>query len=128
MAEQPTENTPPQADPTENDTQPEQLDQGGGIAETLFSDQSGESSDHTIDAVYDVHLDVQIVLGRSRMPIAQLLNLSQGSVIEFDKRIGEAVDVMINNEVVARGDMVKVGDNRIGVTLTKIVRKVGRGT
>lgn len=127
MADQDIENSMSEADVKESEAQDEKPRQGQGIADTLFSDQSHDSSDHNIDAVYDVHLDVQIVLGRSRMPIAQLLKLSQGSVIEFDKRIGEAVDVMINNEVVAHGDMVKVGDNRIGVTLTKIVRKVGRG-
>ncbi|MEI4485514.1 flagellar motor switch protein FliN [Frigidibacter sp. MR17.14] len=77
---------------------------------------------HNINAMLNVSLNVQIVLGQSRMPIAQLLTLSRGSVIELDKRIGEPVDVMINDRLVARGDLVKVGENRIGVTLTEIVK------
>ncbi|MEI4472011.1 flagellar motor switch protein FliN [Frigidibacter sp. MR17.24] len=77
---------------------------------------------HNINAMLNVSLNVQIVLGQARMPIAQLLTLSRGSVIELDKRIGEPVDVMINDRLVARGDLVKVGENRIGVTLTEIVK------
>nr|WP_110814161.1 flagellar motor switch protein FliN [Pseudoroseicyclus aestuarii] len=75
-----------------------------------------------IDAMLNVALDVQIVLGRARMPIAQLLKLSRGKVVELDKKIGEPVDVIINDRLVARGDLVKVGEGRLGVTLTEIVK------
>nr|WP_242652342.1 FliM/FliN family flagellar motor switch protein [Limimaricola pyoseonensis] len=75
-----------------------------------------------IEAMLNVGLDVQIVLGHAKMPIAQLLKLGRGSVIELDKRIGEPVDVMINDRLVARGDLVKLGENRIGVSLTDIVK------
>jgi flagellar motor switch protein FliN/FliY len=75
-----------------------------------------------IDAMLNVGLNVQIVLGHSRMPIANLLKLSRGSVIELDKRIGEPVDVVINDRLVARGDLVKLDGERIGVSLTEIVK------
>ncbi len=86
-------------------------------AETAEVDQG-----HNINAMLNVGLNVQIVLGHSRMPIQQLLGLSRGSVIELDKKIGEPVDVMINDRLVARGDLVKVGENRVGVTLSEIVK------
>ncbi|WP_102223794.1 flagellar motor switch protein FliN [Acidimangrovimonas sediminis] len=84
--------------------------------------QAAEDGGHNINAMLNVGLNVQIVLGHARMPISQLLSLSRGSVIELDKKIGQPVDVMINDRLVARGDLVKVGENRIGVTLTEIVK------
>ena len=75
-----------------------------------------------IEAMLNVGLDVQIVLGHARLPISQLLKFGKGSVIELDKRIGEPVEVMINDRLVARGDLVKLGDARIGVSLTEIVK------
>ncbi|WP_249138844.1 flagellar motor switch protein FliN [Actibacterium sp. MT2.3-13A] len=81
-----------------------------------------------IDAMLNVGLNVQIVLGHSRMPIANLLKLSRGSVIELDKKIGEPVDVVINDRLVARGDLVKLEGERIGVSLTEIVKDYISGT
>ena len=75
-----------------------------------------------IDAMLNVNMNIQIVLGYSRMPIADLLKLSRGSVIELDKKIGEPVDIVINQSLVARGDLIKVGDTRIGISLTEIVK------
>ena len=75
-----------------------------------------------IDAMLNVGLDVQIVLGRAKMPIAQLLKLSRGSIIELDKAIGQPVEVVISDRLVARGDLVKLSDDRLGVSLTEIVK------
>ncbi|WP_323765184.1 FliM/FliN family flagellar motor switch protein [Marinovum sp.] len=75
-----------------------------------------------IDAMLNVGLDVQIVLGRAKMPIAQLLKLSRGSIIELDKAIGQPVEVVISDRLVARGDLVKLADDRLGVSLTEIVK------
>lgn len=85
--------------------------------------QPAADEGRNISAMMNVGLNVQVVLGRTRMPIAQVLNLARGSVIELDKRIGEPVDVMINDRLVARGNLVKVGDHGIGVTLTDIVKE-----
>lgn len=79
-------------------------------------------SGRNIDAMFNVGLQVQVILGRSRMPIAQLLKLTRGSVIELDKKIGEPVEVMINDRLVARGDLVKLAEDRLGVSLTEIVK------
>ncbi|OOY04549.1 flagellar motor switch protein FliN [Thioclava sp. F36-6] len=90
---------------------------------SLASKQAANDGDgQNVNAMLNVGLSVQIVLGQSRIPISQLLNLSRGSVIELEKKIGEPVDVVINDRLVARGDLVKVGENRLGVTLTEIVK------
>lgn len=73
-------------------------------------------------AIHRVPVNVQIVLGATKMPVAQVLRLSRGAVVEVDKRVGEPVDIMVNDRIVARGDLVVVEDNRIGVTLTEIVK------
>lgn len=75
-----------------------------------------------IDALLNVRLDVRVVLGRSRMPISELLALSKGSVIELDRKVGDPVDIMINDRMVARGDLVKVNGDFIGVALREIVK------
>ena len=75
-----------------------------------------------VNAMMTLTLPVQVVLGQTRMPVSQLLSLSRGSVIELDKRIGEPVDLVINDRLVARGELVKVAGNRVGVTLTEIVK------
>jgi flagellar motor switch protein FliN/FliY len=77
---------------------------------------------HNVDALQNVGLSVRIVLGQTRMAISQLLKLSRGSVIELDKKIGQPVDVVINDRLVARGDLIKLKGERIGVSLTEIVK------
>ena len=89
-----------------------------GAAAAAPPPQPGRS----IEAMLNVDLRVQVILGHARMPIAQLLKLSRGSVIELDRRIGEPVDVVINDRLVARGDLIKLEGDRIGVSLTEIVK------
>ena len=72
-------------------------------------------------AVSDVPVRVQAVLGRARMPVGDLLKLNAGCVIELDRRVGEPVDVFVNDRLVARGEVVMI-DRSLGVTLTEIVR------
>ena len=76
----------------------------------------------SLDAIFGVKLDVRVVLGRSRMPISELLNLTKASVIELDRRVGEPVDIMINDRMVARGDLVRVQGDSLGVALREIVK------
>ncbi len=65
---------------------------------------------------------VQAVLGRSRMDIGQLMRLKSGDVVELDRRVGEPVDIFVNNRLIARGEVVLV-DSALGVTLTEIIRQ-----
>jgi len=79
-----------------------------------------------LDAVYDIPVQVSAVLGRATMQVSQLLKLGRGAVVELDRKLGEAVDIYVNNRLVARGEVVMVDDNRLGVTMTEIV-KADRG-
>jgi flagellar motor switch protein FliN/FliY len=74
-----------------------------------------------LEAVYDVPVRVSAVLGRSRMAISDLLSISAGTVLELDRKVGEAIDVFVNNRLVARGEVVLV-DERLGVTMTEIIK------
>ncbi|MCA0994919.1 MULTISPECIES: FliM/FliN family flagellar motor switch protein [Roseobacteraceae] len=91
-------------------------------AEAAPKPAPGKPDSQGIDAMLNVGLNVQIVLGQTRMPIAQLLKLSRGSIIELDKSIGQPVEVMINERLVARGDLVRLPDDRLGVSLIEIVK------
>jgi flagellar motor switch protein FliN len=71
--------------------------------------------------IYDVPVNIQAVLGRANMEVASLLRLTRGSVIELDRKVGEAIDIYVNNRLVARGEVVVV-DERLGVTMTEIIK------
>lgn len=88
--------------------------------------ENTENESRPVNAVFAVNMDVQIVLGRAKMPVSQLLSMSRGSVIELDKKIGQPVDVMVNDQLIARGELVKVGENRMGVTLTEVVKEFAK--
>ena len=80
-----------------------------------------------LEAVYDIPVTVSAVLGRSTMQVSQLLKLGRGAVVELDRKLGEAIDVYVNNRLVARGEVVMVDDTRLGITMTEIV-KADRGS
>lgn len=80
-------------------------------------------SAHDLEAVYDVPVQVSAVLGKATMEVSQLLKLGRGAVVELDRRVGEAIDIYVNNRLVARGEVVVVED-RLGVTMTEIVKTV----
>jgi flagellar motor switch protein FliN/FliY len=82
--------------------------------------QTGTMRD--LDAVYDIPVQISAVLGRATMQVSQLLKLGRGAVVELDRRLGEAVDIYVNNRLVARGEVVMVDDNRLGITMTEIVK------
>ncbi len=74
-----------------------------------------------LKTVYDIPVEVSVVLGRTVMPISQLLKLSRGAVVELDRKVGEAVDIFVNERLVARGEVVIVED-KIGITMTEIIK------
>ena len=71
--------------------------------------------------VFDVPVSISAVLGRATMSVAQLLQLQSGSVLDLDRKVGEAIDIYVNNRLVARGEVVIV-DDRLGVTMTEIIK------
>lgn len=84
----------------------------------------GPKTDKTADdleAVFDVPVRISVVLGRTKMPVANLLKMDVGTVVELDRQVGEAVEIYVNDRLVARGEIVLV-ENRLGVTMTEIVK------
>ncbi len=75
-----------------------------------------------LEAVYDIPVTVSAVLGRTTIQVSQLLKLGRGAVVELDRKLGEAIDVYVNNRLVARGEVVMVDDTRLGITMTEIVK------
>jgi flagellar motor switch protein FliN len=74
-----------------------------------------------LEAVYDIPVQVSAVLGKSSMQVSQILKLGRGAVVELDRKVGEAVDIYVNNRLVARGEVVVV-EERLGVTMTEIIK------
>jgi len=73
-----------------------------------------------IDFLLDIPLQITVELGRTRMPIKELLQLGQGSVVELDKLVGEPMEILVNNKLVAKGEVVVVNE-KFGIRLTDIV-------
>src|SRR5262249_4279804 len=74
-----------------------------------------------LNAVFDVAVQVSAILGKANMDVSQLLKLGRGAVVELDRKVGEAIDIYVNNRLVARGEVVLVED-RLGVTMTEIIK------
>jgi flagellar motor switch protein FliN/FliY len=84
-------------------------------------DDTISDADINLEAVYDIPVQISVVLGKTVMPISQLLKLGRGAVVELDRNVGEAIDIYVNNRLVAKGEVVIV-DNKIGITLTEIIK------
>lgn len=87
---------------------------------------SAESADMPngldLGAIYDVPVQVSAVLGKASLHVNQLLKLGRGAIIELDRKVGEAIDIYVNNRLVARGEIVVMDDDQIGVTMTEIIK------
>lgn len=83
--------------------------------------EPGEPMARDVEAIYDIPVQISAVLGRSTMQVSQLLKLGRGAVVELDRKVGEAIDIYVNNRLVARGEVVVVED-KLGVTMTEIVK------
>ena len=95
-----------------------------GVGGELLSSTEPEEPMRTakeLEAVYDVPVNLSAVLGRATMQVNQLLKLGRGAVVELDRKVGEAIDIYVNNRLVARGEVVVVED-RLGVTMTEIIK------
>ena len=111
-----------EGDPSATATDAEAQPAGDTIGDAIDSgkdDNVPGTSD--LDAVYDIPVQVSAVLGKSTMQVNQLLKLGRGAVVELDRKVGEAIDIYVNNRLVARGEVVVV-DERLGVTMTEIIK------
>jgi flagellar motor switch protein FliN/FliY len=115
---------------TDNVDLPDLSHEGAGSkAALLNSDASADAapkhSASDLEAVFDVPVTVSAVLGKSAMEVSQLLKLGRGTIVELDRKVGEAIDIYVNDRLVARGEVVLVED-RLGITMTEII-KAGSG-
>ena len=83
--------------------------------------EGGGKSAADLEAMFDVPVQVSAVLGRAKMDVGQLLKLGPGAVLELDRKVGEAIDIYVNNRLVARGEVVLV-EEKLGVTMTEIIK------
>ncbi len=89
---------------------------------TLTADDNGSGrSAADLEAVFDVPVQVSAVLGRARMEVGDLLRIGPGTVLELDRKVGEAIDIYVNDRLVARGEVVMVED-KLGVTMTEVIK------
>jgi len=132
-AENPIENNDEMIENPPEDSETESGDGDGGVMglQDMNSEGNDESSDEEfqigepmakdVEAIYDIPVQISAVLGRSTMQVSQLLKLGRGAVVELDRKVGEAIDIYVNNRLVARGEVVVV-DDKLGVTMTEIVK------
>jgi flagellar motor switch protein FliN/FliY len=117
---------------TDNVDLPDLSDTAPGAGAALLNSDSGSAealpkhSAADLEAVFDVPVTVSAVLGKSAMEVSQLLKLGKGTIVELDRKVGEAIDIYVNDRLVARGEVVLVED-RLGITMTEII-KAGSGS
>lgn len=91
------------------------------LEETKAESSREDVTVNDLDAVYGIPVEVAAVLGKANMPVSSLLKLGRGAVIELDRKVGEAIDIYVNNRLVARGEVVVVED-KLGITMTEIIK------
>lgn len=100
-------------------------DQQNSPSEDASSEDEAEAGAHTageLEAVFDVPVRIKAILGKTQMEVSELLKVGKGTVIELDRKVGEAIDIFVNNRLVARGEVVLVED-RLGITMTEMIKQ-----
>lgn len=112
-------------DPVENEG-PSLADMADQLEEMQASsneqqEKTDDKNASDLEAVFDVPVRISAVLGRTRMPVAKLLQMDAGTIVELDRQVGEAIDIYVNDRLVARGEIVLV-ENKLGITMTEIIK------
>ena len=87
----------------------------------LKDTQDALQENHFVDAVYSVPVNVSVVLGQSKMPIERLVSLGRGAVVQLNKNVGDPVDIMVNDRLIAKGEVVML-DDTLGVSITELIK------
>lgn len=103
----------------------QELGGGSGNSGGGGSSAGNATKDRNLNLILDIPLKVTVELGRTKMPVSELLNLTQGSVIELMKLAGEPMEVLVNEKLIARGEAVVVNE-KFGVRLTDIISPTER--
>ena len=106
-------------------TNQDAADMGDDASQLPVPEDDDDASRTAADlaAVFDVPVNVSAVLGKTEIEISHLLKLESGAVVELDRKVGEAIDIFVNDRLVARGEVVIV-DEQLGVTMTEIIKRV----
>jgi flagellar motor switch protein FliN/FliY len=93
---------------------------GGGVPNSPA--EPGNGMHANMDLIMDIPIDVQIILGSSRMQVSGLMNLNEGAIISLDRRIGEPVDLMVNGRLIGRGEITVMenDETRFGIRLIEV--------
>jgi flagellar motor switch protein FliN/FliY len=123
MSDQPTPNNQTDKAPPLPNLEPDvdMVARAEAAPPTAPDDSMSPKMASDLEAVLDVPVHVSAVLGRTRMDIGDLLKLAPGTVLELDRKVGESIDIFVNNRLVARGEVVLVED-RLGITMTEIIK------
>lgn len=97
------------------------LEQFESLPTPLGGEEHEDKTAQDLAPVFDVPVQISAVIGKTTLSVSELLRLTQGSVLELDRKVGEAIDIYVNNRLVARGEVVVV-DERLGVTMTEIIK------
>lgn len=89
--------------------------------EAEFSTKGGDGTSRPIEAVYDVPVTLSAVIGTTKMLVSDLLKLTRGSVVELERRLGDPVDIYVNNRLIAKGEVVSV-DDKLAITMTEVIK------
>ena len=87
-------------------------------------DENAVRTASDLEAVFDIPVNVSAVLGKTYLEVSQLMKMGPGTIIELDRRVGEAIDIFVNNRLVARGEVVVI-EERLGITMTEIIKGDG---
>lgn len=109
------------------DAAPAVADEGVEAAQFQNLEAEGEPLGHDVnlDVILDVNVTVSMEIGRTKIPIRNLLQLNQGSVVELDRLAGEPMDVLVNGTLVAHGEVVVVNE-KFGIRLTDVISPAER--
>ena len=100
-------------------------DQSENNNQTENSTEPQQNKQYDMDLILDIPLDVSVELGKVKIPVSELLQLGQGSIVELTKPVGEPLDIYVNNKLIAKGEVVIV-DEKFGIRVADIINPIER--
>lgn len=99
--------------------------EGNNQAAGLNENGPEQKEQYDLDLILDIPLDVTVELGNAKMPVNELLQLGQGSIVELTKPVGDHLDIYVNNKLIAKGEVVIV-DEKFGIRVADIINPIER--
>ena len=121
MSDQETKSADMELQELNRDDVPAEAQGEGSAAAKAETPEEVQKFATDLEAVFDVPVKVSAILGKTNMEVADLLKLGRGAIVELDRKVGEAIDIYVNNRLVARGEVVIV-EERLGITMTEIIK------